>query len=273
MPARPWRRFSGLFSLVVLGAIVLVGLLAPVLYPAGPWPNVGDPLIAPFTSRLVPLGTDTLGRDVAAELVHGARVSLIIGIVATAAALLIGVTIGAIAGYARGWVDDVLMRFTELFQAVPSFILLIVLVVLLGPSIVTIIIGIAVVSWPPVARLVRGEFLSLSNREFVQSCLLIGVSPARIVFLEILPNCAAPIIVTGSIMVASAILLEAGLSFLGLGDPNVISWGAMVATGRPLLRSATWLSVIPGLAILLTVLAINLFGEALTEALGARRRA
>jgi peptide/nickel transport system permease protein len=260
------------FSIAILGAIISIGGLASFLYPAGPWPSVGDPLIAPFTSRLVPLGTDTLGRDVAAELVHGARVSLIVGLVATGAALLIGVTIGAIAGYAGRWADDALMRFTELFQAVPSFILLIVLVVLLGPSLVTIIIGIAVVSWPPIARLVRGEFLSLSSREFVQSCRVLGVPPARIVFLEILPNCAAPIIVTGSIMVASAILLEAGLSFLGLGDPNVISWGAMVATGRPLLRSATYLSILPGLAILFTVLAINLFGEALTEALSRRER-
>jgi peptide/nickel transport system permease protein len=261
-----------LFSLAVLATIVLFGACAPLLYPAGPWPNVGDPLIAPFVSRDLPLGTDTLGRDVAAELVYGARVSLVVGVVATAAALMIGVTIGAVAGYARGWTDDILMRTTELFQAVPSFILLLVLVVLLGPSIVTIIVGIAVVSWPPIARLVRGEFLSLSNREFVQSCRVIGVSPTRIIFMEILPNCAAPIIVTGSIMVASAILLEAGLSFLGLGDPNVISWGAMVATGRPLLRSATYLSVIPGLAILLTVLSINLFGEALTEALSRRKR-
>jgi peptide/nickel transport system permease protein len=272
MAAAPWRRLPALFALAVLGAIVLLGVLAPVLYPAGPWPNVGDPLIAPFTSQAVPLGTDTLGRDVAAELVHGARVSLIVGVVATAAALLIGVGVGAVAGYARGWVDNVLMRFTELFQAVPSFILLIVLVVLLGPSIATIITGIAVVSWPPIARLVRGEFLSLATREFVQSCRLLGVTPLRIIFFEILPNCVAPIIVAGSIMVASAILLEAGLSFLGLGDPNVISWGAMVATGRPLLRSATYLSVIPGLAILLTVLSINLFGEALNEALSGRRR-
>ena len=121
-------------------------------------------------------------------------------------------------------------------------------------------------------RLVRGEFLSLSTREFVQSCRVIGVPPIRIIFFEILPNCIAPIIVTGSIMVASAILLEAGLSFLGLGDPNVISWGAMVAVGRPLLRSATYLSVIPGMAILLTVLSINLFGEALNEALSGRKR-
>jgi len=272
MSAQPWRRLPALFSLVVLAAIVLLSVLASVLYPAGPWPNVGDPLIEPFTSRFTPLGTDTLGRDVAAELVHGARVSLVVGIVATAAALLIGVSIGAVAGYARGWVDDVLMRFTELFQAVPSFILLIVLVVLLGPSIVTIITGIAVVSWPPIARLVRGEFLSLSTREFVQSCRVIGVPPIRIIFFEILPNCVAPIIVTGSIMVASAILLEAGLSFLGLGDPNVISWGAMVAIGRPLLRSATYLSVLPGMAILLTVLSINLFGEALNEALSGRKR-
>jgi peptide/nickel transport system permease protein len=272
MAPHPWRRFPALFSILVLCGVIAAGLLAPLLYPAGPWPNVAEPLTEPFALSAHPLGTDTLGRDVAAELVYGARVSLQVGLVATLAALAIGIVMGAVAGYFQGWLGGMLMRLTELFQSIPSFILLIVLVVLLGPSVGTITLGIALVSWPPAARLVRGEFLSLSNREFVQSCRVLGVPTARIIFLEILPNCLAPIIVTGSIMVASAILLEAGLSFLGLGDSNVISWGAMVATGRPMLRSATYLSVIPGLAILLTVLAINLFGEALNQALSPRRR-
>ena len=208
-----------------------------------------------------------MGRDVLAGLIHGARVSLLIGVTATAAALGIGLLVGALAGYFRGWIDDVLMRFTEVFQTIPNFIFVIVLVAIFKPTIETIVVTIGIVSWPPIARLVRAEFLSLREREFVQSCIVVGMSEPRIILTQILPNCLAPVIVLASIMVATAILIEAGLSFLGLGDPNVMSWGKMIGDARDSLRTAWYLSAIPGVAILLTVLSINLVGEGLNDAL------
>lgn len=269
---KPWLRVPSLLGLAILLATLAAALIAPFLYPQGPWPQIADPYTPPFENPLVPFGTDSLGRNVLAGLLYGARVSLSVGVIATCAAVIVGLVIGAIAGYLRGWVDDLLMRFTEVFQTIPSFIFVIVLVVILQPSIATITTAIAIVSWPPVARLVRGEFLSLGGREFVQSCRVIGVHPVRIIFFEILPNCLSPVIVIASVMVATAVLTEAGRSFLGLGDPNVISWGAMVAGGRPVIRTATYLSVIPGIAILLVVMAINLVGEALNDALNPRLR-
>ena len=201
---------------------------------------------------------------------HGSRVSLLIGLAATAAALGIGVTVGAVAGYFRGWPDDLLMRITELFQTIPTFLLAVVLVAIFKPSMLTIILVISAVTWPSVARLVRAEFLSLREREFVQSCVVIGMSETRIIFQQILPNCLAPIIVMSSILVASAILTESGLSFLGLGDPNLMSWGTMIGIGREAMRTAWYMSALPGVAIVITVLALNLVGEGLNDALNPR---
>jgi peptide/nickel transport system permease protein len=182
----------------------------------------------------------------------------------------IGITIGGVAGYFRGWVDDVLMRITEMFQTIPSFIFMIVLITIFRPVIRNIVVVIAIVSWPPIARLVRAQFLSLREREFVQSCVVVGMSELRIIGTQILPNCLAPVIVLASILVATAILIEAGLSFLSLGDPNVMSWGRMIGDGRESLRTAWYLSAAPGVAILLTVLALNLVGEGLNDALNPR---
>jgi len=179
---------------------------------------------------------------------------------------------GGLAGYYGGWIDDLLMRVTEMFQTIPSFVFAILLVAIMKPSIESIVIAIAVVSWPAVARLVRGEFLSLRHREFVQACHTVGMSDIRIMLGEILPNCLSPIIVTGSLMVATAILIESGLSFLGLGDPNIMSWGFLIGAGRTVLRSAWWVCTFPGVAILMTVLAINLVGEGLNDALNPRLR-
>ena len=167
-------------------------------------------------------------------------------------------------------VDDALMRLTEFFQTIPSFVFSVVLVAIFRPSIRSIIAAIAIVTWPPVARLVRGEFLSLRSREFVEAAVVIGQSNLRIIATQILPNALPPIVVISSLMVASAILLESALSFLGLGDPNLMSWGYMIGAGRSLLRMAWWVSVFPGLAILLTVLALNLIGEGLNDALNPR---
>lgn len=269
--ARRFRRNKGaVIGLVVLTLICLVALLAPLLVAHSPWDMVQQPFLAPLTTPGLPLGSDALGRDVAAGLVYGARVSMIIGMVATVAALLAGITVGALAGYHGGWVDAVLMRFTELFQAVPGFAFAVVLVAIFEPTVYSIVAAITLVSWPPVARLVRSEFLSLRQREFVQAALLAGQSNTRIIFTQILPNAVSPIVVMGSLMVASAILLESALSFLGLGDPNMMSWGYMVGAARTALRQAWWIAIFPGFAIAITVLALNLVGEGLSDGLNTR---
>jgi peptide/nickel transport system permease protein len=192
--------------------------------------------------------------------------------VSTTVATLIGISIGAVAGYFGGRADDVLMRLTEFFQTIPTLAMAVVLVAIFQPSIQSIISAIAVVSWPPVARLVRGEFMSLRSREFVQAAVVIGQSAPRIIFTQILPNTMSPIIVTASLMIATAILTESALSFLGLGDRNLMSWGFMIGAARTMIRDAWWMSFLPGLAILLTVLAVNLIGEGLNDALNPHLR-
>ena len=264
------RNRGAVIGILILLAVIAFAILAPTLYPQSPWRPVARPFLAPFVNERFPLGTDTLGRNLASGLVHGARVSLMIGVVSTLVALVIGVPLGAVAGYAGGFVDDALMRFTEFFQTIPSFALAIVLVAILQPQLGSIVLAIGVVSWPPVARLVRGEVLSLRSREYVQAAVTIGQSTPRIIFSQVLPNTIAPIIVMGSLMIGSAILLESSLSFLGLGDPNLMSWGYMVGAGRTRLLDAWWISFFPGLAIFLTVLALNLAGEGLNDALNPR---
>ena len=252
---------------MLLALVLLLAVIGPWLVPGDPWAIAAPPFLWPGQDLAHPLGSDLLGRDILRGIVHGARVSLLIGLSATAAALGIGVTIGACAGYFRGMVDDALMRLTELFQTIPNFLLAVVLVALFKASIVTTVFAISAVSWPAIARLVRGQFLSLREREFVQSCVVVGMSEARIIVTQILPNCLAPIVVMASIMIASAILTESGLSFLGLGDPDLMSWGAMIGIGREALRTAWYMVTLPGLAILVTVLALNLVGEGLNDAL------
>ncbi len=269
-----WRLFrrkrTAVIGLVVFALIVAAALLAPVLYPDDPGDMVAAPLLWPGEDMAYPLGTDPLGRDIAAGIFHGARSALMIGGISTLVALAIGITVGALSGYYGGWVNDVLMRITEMFQTMPQFILAVVLVAIFGPALSSIITALALVSWPPVARLVRAEVMSLREREFVQSCYVIGMPERSIIFGQILPNCLTPIIVTASIMVATAILTEAGLSFLGLGDPNVVTWGAMIGAGRESLRSAWFLVAEPGFAIILVVLSLNLVGEGLNDALNPK---
>lgn len=264
------RSPSAVIGLAILGAVAIIAAAASFVYPAGPWAMVGSPFTWPGDATGLPLGTDALGRDIAAGIFHGARVSLIIGLAATAAALCIGVTVGAISGYYCGWADDVLMRITDSFQTIPPFLLAIVIMVIVDPSVSTIILAIAAISWPAIARLVRAEFLRLREMDFVASCRLIGMGNGRIILTQILPNALPPIIVTASILTATAILTEAGLSFLGLGDPNVVSWGTMIGMGRSDFRAAWYLVAIPGLAVVLTVLALNLLGDGLNDALNTR---
>jgi len=264
------RHRPAVLGLVVLLSVVACALLAPVLHPASPFSLSGQPFQAPFGQYL--FGTDQLGRDLAAALLYGARTTLLIGLVATAIAVLVGVTIGGLAGYYGGRVDAWLMRLTEIFQTIPFFLFAILLLAVLTPSIANVIIAIAVVSWPPMARLVRGEFMAMRDREFVLACISMGMSHTRIILRHILPNTLSSIIVTASLMVATAILIESSLSFLGLSDPNVMSWGFIIGAGRTAIRSAWWVCAIPGIAILLTVMSINLVGEGLNDALNPRLR-
>ncbi len=266
------RNKGAVVGLGIAALVIVVAALAGVVYPESPWNSVAEPLLDPLADMDYPLGTDMLGRDVAAGLAHGARVSLLVGLVSTSVATLIGISIGAVAGYFGGRIDDLLMRFTEFFQTIPTLAMAVVLVAIFQPSITSIISAIAVVSWPPVARLVRGEFMSLRSREFVQAAVVIGQSSPRIIFTQILPNTMSPIIVTASLMIATAILTESALSFLGLGDRNLMSWGFMIGAARTMIRDAWWMSFLPGVAILLTVLAVNLIGEGLNDALNPHLR-
>ena len=265
------RNRSAVAGLIILVLVVVMAAIAPLIFPQDPFSLVGRAMSPPGANGFL-LGSDSLGRDVAAGIAHGAKTSLLIGLLATIVAVGFGTIMGGLAGYYGGKIDDLLMRTTEMFQTIPSFVFAILLVAILKPSINSIVIAIAVVSWPAVARLVRGEFLSLKNREFVQACHTMGMGDVRIMLGEILPNCLSPIIVIGSLMVATAILIESGLAFLGLGDPNIMSWGFQVGAGRTLLRSAWWVVTFPGIAILITVLAINLVGEGLNDALNPRLR-
>ncbi len=264
------RHRPAVAGLALLLAVLLAAALAGVIYPGDPFSIVGKPFQPPFSEHL--LGTDTLGRDLAAGLLHGARTTLLVGVVATVIASVVGITIGGLAGYFGGRLDSLLMRFTELFQTIPFFLFAILLVAVLGASIRSVIFAIAVVSWPPMARLVRGEFMAMRNREFVQACVSLGMGHTRIILVHILPNTLSSIIVTGSLMVATAILIESGLSFLGLSDANTMSWGFIIGSGRTVLRTAWWICAAPGLAILLTVMAINLVGDGLNDALNPRLR-
>ena len=256
---------------VLLALIVVLAVFAGQLYPESPFDMVGKPYLPPLSEGFV-FGTDTLGRDIAATVAYGARVSLAIGLITTSLSTALGILVGGIAGFYGGRIDSLLMRFTELFQSIPSFLFAIVVVAVLQPSIGTVVAAIVIVSWAPLARLVRAEVVGLRNREFVQGCIALGMSDFQILVRQILPNAMPSVIVAASIAVATAILFESALSFLGLGDPNVMSWGLMIGIGRSVMRTAWWIAAIPGFAILLTVLAINLLGDGLNEALNPRTR-
>jgi peptide/nickel transport system permease protein len=203
---------------------------------------------------------------VLAELFHGGRTSLIVGLAATLASILVGSAVGVLAGFAGGIVDEILMRITEAFQTVPGFLLALALVSLAGPSLPVLVAAIVLSSWTQAARLTRGQVLSIRERDYVASARTIGMHPLEIAFRQILPNALPPVLALVPVIVASAILIEAALSFLGLGDPNRVTWGGMIAEGRTVLRSAPWLSIVPGLALALTVVGVYLAGEGMTAA-------
>ena len=271
-----WRRFrhnrAAVFGLVLFAAVVAAAVLAGIITPGDPLRRVGAPLVAPFMDSATPWGTDQLGRDTLAGILHGARISLLIGVVATLISITIGIVIGALSGFFGGWIDDVLMRVTEAFQTIPSFVLLLTLVAIFGSTIQIIVIAIGVVSWTAPARMVRAEFMSLRAREFVDAARNLGVGNLSLIFREILPNALPPVIVFASVVMATSILMESALAFLGLGDPNFASWGNMIGQGRAVLRTDPHCTVIPGIAILLTVLSFSLMGEGLNDALNPRQK-
>lgn len=264
------RSPSALIGTAIVLAVFVMGIGASTFYPNDPLGLAGRPLQWPGANPRFPLGTDPSGRDIAAQIFHGARVSLLIGFVATSIAVAIGIAIGAVAGFYGGGTDTTLMRVTEAFQTVPNFILLLVLVAVFGSTIETVTIAIGLVSWPSVARLTRAEFLSLRTRDFVQACRVQGLSDLHLIVREVLPNALPPVIVYASVVMAVAILLESALAFLQLSDPNVPSWGNLIGLGRNVLRSEWYVSAIPGVAILLTILGVSLVGQGLNDALNPR---
>lgn len=265
------KNHAAVVALVVLICIVVGAIVGPFVYPNDPFDMVWAPFSPPGDEGYI-FGTDYLGRDLMAMIVYGARVSLTIGLAAAFMSVFIGITIGALAGFYRGWVEEVLMRFTEFFQVLPTLLFSMVIVALFGASLVTVTIAIGVVSWTAVARITRAEFLRIRELEYVMASRAAGAGNMKLMFRVILPNALPPIIVQAALMVGTAILFEAGLSFLGLTDPNVVSWGQIIGSNRQYILDAQWTVTIPGVAIFVTVLAISLVGDGLNDALNPKLR-
>ena len=271
-PAR-WRtaarRFlrhpAGVVGLFLTTVVVGAGALADVIAPSDPFRSVADPLLAPSRRHL--MGTDNLGRDVFGAVVHGARTSMFVVLGVAAIATVVGLAVGVVAGYRGGWVDDVLMRITELFQAVPRFFLVLLVIALWGAGLGTLIYVLALTSWPTLARVTRAEVLSLRDRDYVEAARSIGATDRRILLRHVVPNVLPTALVVVALIGSRVILLEASLSFLGLGDPSVMSWGYLVSNAQRFLRVAWWMSVFPGLAIAVAVLGVNLVSDALNDVL------
>lgn len=257
---------------VLLTVLVLMALLAGFLLPGDPLRIAGKAMIAPFTDSAFPIGTDRLGRDVLAGIFYGARTSLLVGLAAAFSALCLGVVVGTIAGFAGGIVDECLMRVVDAFQIVPGFLLALAFVSTVGPSIPVVILAIALAAWADPARVMRAQVLSVRERDYVAAARVIGKHPLEIAFVEILPNALSPVLTLAAVIVANAILIEAALSFLGLGDPNIVTWGGMIAEGRNVLRAAPWLSIFPGLGLVISVLGVYLLGEGISRHLGQEGR-
>lgn len=270
-----WYRFSrNRFAVVSLAFIIICVLLtifAPLVSGHDPQVGEADPFLPP-NSPGYPLGTNDLGHDVWANLVYGGRVSLAVGFLAALSSGIIGILVGSLAGFFGGWFDIILMRISEFFQIIPRFVLALVIVAISGSGLFKLIGVIAILAWPQMARLVRAQFLSLREATFVEAARVGGMGTWPLILREILPNALAPVIVTASLDVASAILLEASLGFFGLGDPNLVSWGSMLNEAQAYLRQAWWMAVFPGLAISLIVLALNIVGDGLNDALNPRLR-
>ena len=263
---------AAMVASIVLSIVVLAAIFGPMLHPVDPFEMVWAPFTPPGQDGFV-LGTDYLGRDMLAALLNGGRVSLTIGLVAALMSVFIGISFGALAGFYRGLVEEVLMRITEFFQVLPTLLFSMVIVALFGASLEVVTIAIGVVSWTAVARITRAEFLRIRELEYVTASRAAGASNVTLMTRVILPNALPPIIVQAALMVGSAILFEAGLAFLGLSDPNVVSWGQIIGSNRPYILDAGFTVTIPGLAIFVTVLSISLIGDGLNDALNPKLRA
>jgi peptide/nickel transport system permease protein len=271
-----WKYFRrnrlAVVGLVMVVIIFLIAILAAFLSPYAPDKTDVSLKLKPPSSPNY-LGTDQLGRDILSRMLYGSRISLTVGFIAVGISIFIGILIGATAGFYGGWIDSLLMRFVDTMLCFPSFFLILTIIALLGPSIYNIMIVIGITSWEGTARFVRAEFLSLRERDYVQAAKALGVKDRRIIFRHILPNALAPVFVTATLGVASAILIEASLSFLGFGvQPPAPSWGNILTEGRTYIFDAWWLTVFPGLAILIAVLSFNLVGDGLRDALDPRLR-
>jgi peptide/nickel transport system permease protein len=268
--ARLRRNRMAMAGLSLVVALFVVSLAAPFIAPYDPnFIDLKAVLMPPDGKHL--LGTDPLGRDVLSRIIYGSQISLKVGFVAVGLATLIGLLVGALAGYYGGWVDQVLMRLVDLMLCFPSFFLILAVIAILEPSIWNIMVVIGVTSWMGVARLVRAEFLSLREREFVMAARALGASDTRLIWRHMLPNALAPVMVSATLGVAGAILTESALSFLGLGvQPPTPSWGNILTAGKDNIEIAWWLSFFPGLAILVTVMSYNLLGEGIREAIDPR---
>ncbi|GAC1419020.1 MAG: ABC transporter permease [Candidatus Velthaea sp.] len=265
------RHRSALVGLIAIVLVAIAALAAPEIAHRLPLATSADAMRPPLAGGF--LGTDNLGRDIWSGVVYGGRISLTVGLAASALATLIGIIVGAIAGYRGGVVDLILMRTAEFFQVIPQFFLALVLVAILGRGIEKVIAVLAVVGWPLTARIVRGQFMALRKREYVEAARAVGAGDWYIAVRVILPNAMPPVIVTATQGVAHAILLEAGISFFGLGDPNSISWGTMLNTAQPYLQQSWWMSVFPGLAIVVSALGFSLLGDGLNDAFNPRTTA
>ncbi len=259
-----------MIGFIIIVSIFILAIFAPWIAPYDPNAiNVKAILLSPSWQYW--MGTDGLGRDVLSRMLYGGRISLLVGLVAVGISTSIGILLGALAGYYRGWVDTVIMRLVDVMLSIPSFFLILAVIAFLTPSIINIMIVIGLTSWMGVTRLVRAEFLSLSNREFVLASRALGAKDAKLIFTHLLPNSLTPIIVSAVLGVAGAVLLESGLSFLGLGvQAPQASWGNILTDGKEYIQFAWWLSLYPGMAILMTVLGYNLLGEGLRDALDPR---
>lgn len=269
-----WRVFrsnkAAMLGLAILLTLVGVMLLGPSAYGVKPFDIAAAPFTEPFTDPKVWLGTDYLGRDVLAGLLVGGRATVLVGLAAATVAVTIGVSIGALAGFFGGWVDTALSRVIELFQVLPALLFAMVLVTLFTPSLTVVIFAIGVVAWTGTARLARAEFMRLRHLEYANAARAMGAGPLRLMLREILPNALPPLIVSATLIVGSAILFEAGLSFLGLSDANVMSWGLMIGSNRRNILECWWAVSFPGAAIFLTVLAVSLIGDGLNDALNPK---
>ena len=270
-----WRVFirnrASVAGALILFVLVLIALLGPFATPYDPHSTgAGEVMQAPSAEHW--FGTDELGRDVLSRVCIGVGTSLLVGLIAAVIATSIAVLVGAIAGFHGGYIDDLLMRATEVFQVIPRFFLAILLVAFFGASVLNIILAIGVLSWPEVARIVRAEFLSLKSRQFVSAARVAGAGTSEVIFTEILPNAMGPVVVNATLQIGQAMLLEAGLSYLGLGDPSQISLGLMLYQSQEIMRSAWWATAFPGLFIFLAVLSANLAGDGLNDIFNPRAR-